>query len=227
MSAQGIFVTGTDTEVGKTWATLALLEAWKKLGKRVAGMKPIASGCMEGAEGLRNEDALLIQSQCSERLPYDRINPCAYRPPIAPHIAAGQCGRPVDIDVIMSAYEYLQRRSDVMVVEGIGGWCVPLSENMTLADMVRVLDLPVLLVVGLRLGCINHALLTAESVLASGCRLAGWIASPVDENYATTDETLATLQQRLTPPCLGILPRMREPDVSRLSEGLRVELLGI
>lgn len=226
MSAQGFFVTGTDTEVGKTWATLALMGAWKKQGKRVAGMKPVASGCKEGAGGLRNEDALLIQSLCSERFPYDWINPCAYSPPIAPHIAAEQCGRPVDVEAIKSAYEFLRQRSEVVVVEGIGGWRVPLGDKTSLIDIVQSLNLPVLLVVGLRLGCINHALLTVESVDINGCRLAGWIACPVDEHYSTTDETITALKQRLTSPFLGILPRLPEPDVSRLSEGVRLELLG-
>lgn len=226
MGAQGYFVTGTDTEVGKTWATLALMDAWKKRGKRVGGMKPVASGCEEMKDGLRNEDALLIQSHCSERFPYKLINPCAYLPPIAPHIAAERSGRPVDINAIKSAYESLQQRSEVMVVEGIGGWRVPLGDKMSLVDIVRALRLPVLLVVGLRLGCINHALLTAESVLAGGCRLAGWMANPVDENYTTMEETIAALRQRLGAPCLAILPRLRTLDPSRLSGAVQLDLLG-
>ena len=222
---QDCFITGTDTEVGKTWATLAIMAALKGEGYKVGGMKPVASGCEETGEGPRNEDALLIRSLCSEQFPYEQINPCAYLPPIAPHIAAARCGRPVDLAAIRSAYDLVRQRSDVVIVEGIGGWSVPLGKSLMLADVVRALDLPVLLVVGLRLGCINHTLLTAESIQSAGFRFNGWIANPIDENYSTVDETITTLEQHLPSPCLGTLPRLKQLDASRLAEKLQLERL--
>ncbi len=204
--ARGYFITGTDTEVGKTWCTVGLMAALQQQGKTVVAMKPVASGCERTVEGLRNDDALRLQAQASIELPYESANPYAFEPAIAPHLAAAQNGITIRLDAIVDAFQRLQGKADVTLVEGVGGWQVPLNETENVADLAHALGLPVILVVGLRLGCINHALLTAESIRASGCTLAGWIANGIDPAMAEQQNNIASIQQRIAAPLLGVVP---------------------
>ncbi|HVV96028.1 MAG TPA: dethiobiotin synthase [Rhodanobacteraceae bacterium] len=203
MSARGVFVTGTDTGIGKTHASVALLCAHRAHGRRASGMKPVASGCRATPAGLRNEDAEALIAASDPAPAYALCNPFAFEPPIAPHIAAREAGIEVSFRPIGDAFREIASRTDRVVVEGVGGWCVPLSDALMQADLVRALGLPVVLVVGLRLGCINHTLLTARAIEADGCALAGWIANRIDPAMAFADENLATLRARLAMPLLG------------------------
>jgi dethiobiotin synthetase len=224
-----VFVTGTDTGVGKTVAACGLIHALRARRLRVAPMKPIASGCRATRAGLRNEDAEALIAAAGG-FPYDLVNPCAYAPAIAPHLAAAEAGRPIELAGIEQAYRQLARQADVVVVEGAGGWRVPLDGRASMAEIPRRLGLGVLLVVGVRLGCLNHALLTAEVVRADGCRLLGWVANLVDPADPQADAQVETLRRRLQAPLLGVLPWMpaATPEaaaghllVSSLEQGLR------
>lgn len=217
---KGIFVTGTDTSCGKTEIALALMEALRQSGAAVLGMKPVASGCELTPEGLRNEDARRLQAQGSHQVPYAQVNLYAFEPPIAPHIAADQAGVRIEPEVIAAAAESLAAKSDFLVVEGVGGWRVPLGPSLFASDLPLVLDLPVVLVSGLRLGCINHSLLTAESIRVSGARLAGWVANQIDPDMPVRDENLATLAALIEAPCLGLVPRMSCPKPRRAAAHL-------
>jgi len=205
MPGRGVFVTGTDTEVGKTRVSLALMQSMQQQGHRVLGMKPVAAGCELTSAGLVNEDALLLMRQSSIDCAYEYVNPYAFEPPIAPHIAAAQVGEAIQLERIEQSYDALAEQADWVVVEGVGGWAVPLSDTTSVADIPRYLQLPVVLVVGLRLGCINHALLSAAAIEQSGCRLLGWAGSAVDADYLQVEATLATLRERLPAACLGVL----------------------
>ena len=215
----GWFITGTDTGVGKTWASLAIMHRLKQSGLSVAGMKPVASGAEATPEGLRNEDALLLQGNASVTLPYQLVNPYCFLPPVSPHIAARTTGD-IDFSVILHAFQELSRRVDRVVVEGVGGWYAPLSERHTVASLALVLALPVVLVVGMRLGCLNHALLSAQAIQDSGLLLKGWVASPIDVTMDAYADNLATLTDRLDAPCLGELPHLKEPQPALLAQGL-------
>jgi len=207
-----LFVTGTDTGAGKTRVACALLAAFAARGLRVAGMKPVAAGAMVTPEGLRNDDAIALIAASTRRLPYRTVNPCLYAAPIAPHIAAADSGVPISIETIAACHAELAADHDVVVVEGAGGLLVPLDESNTIADLARRLNAPVVLVVGLRLGCLNHALLTAEAIANRGLHLAGWTGSAVDPGFARCDENLACLQQRIDAPCWGILRHRPRAD---------------
>ncbi len=211
------FITGTDTGVGKTWVTLALMKTMQDKGKVVVGMKPVASGCQKTSAGLRNDDAVRILEQSNQTLNYKTVNPYAFERAVAPHIAAELMGTVIDIEKIASEFSTLKKEADSVVVEGIGGWCVPLSENIMLADVVKRLGLPVILVVGLRLGCINHALSTIRAIEADGVRLHGWITSQLDADYACLKETMTTLQTRISAPLLGSLPHTEKFDLEILA----------
>ena len=222
MGNKGVFITGTDTGIGKTWATQAVMYALKSRGLSVSGMKPVASGGTEAGNSLKNDDALLIQAQCSTEQPYEWVNPYVFAEPVAPHIAAQITGVNIDIRLITRAYNNIAGRSDFVVVEGVGGWRVPLSDQLSTNDMVRALDLPVLLVVGLRLGCINHALLTAESIRADGIRLSGLVFNGVDASYTHLEQTLRTLVRSINAPLLGFFPHMGACDIAILAANLDV-----
>ena len=222
MSNKGVFITGTDTEIGKTWTTQAVMYALKSRGLSVSGMKPVASGGTEADGSLKNDDALLIQAQCSTEQPYDWVNPFVFAEPVAPHIAAQNTGINIDITLITRAYNNMADRSDFVVVEGVGGWRVPLSDRLSTVDMVRALNLPVLLVIGLRLGCINHALLTAECIRDDGIRLSGLVLNGVDAGYAHPDQTLRTLVRSINAPLLGFFPHMEACDIAILAAKLDV-----
>jgi dethiobiotin synthetase len=218
----GLYVTGTDTGVGKTVASCALLHALRAGGLHAVGMKPVASGCewIDGA--LRNADALALQAASDPHPEYADLNPYALPLPLAPELAAREAGVVVALDPMRAAHARLRAQAEGVVVEGVGGWAAPLSATLDQADLVRALDLPVLLVVGLRLGCLNHAYLTARAIAADGCRLAGWIASAVDPGMAHPDANLELLRTRLAVPCWGVLPYERGTDPAALSRFLRI-----
>ena len=200
------FVTGTDTEVGKTIASSALLQAANQLGFHTAGYKPVASGSELTAAGLRNEDALALQRHSRVALRYEQVNPYTFAEPTSPHIISADEGRPIAAARLSSGLRELERLADWVLVEGAGGWFTPLSDTQTFADWVQAEQLPVILVVGVRLGCINHAMLTAQAVQQAGLRLAGWIANDVVAPGKRHQEYLATLRRVLPAPCLGEIP---------------------
>lgn len=223
---RGLFITGTDTGCGKTGITLGLMQALQRRGERVLGMKPVASGAEPTPAGLRNEDALRIQAQCSGGLAYAQVNPFAYAPPIAPHLAAEAAGRPIDLSLIAEQYRQLAEQADRVIVEGVGGWSVPLDRGtQTVADLALRLELPVILVVGLRLGCINHALLTETAIRHSGARLLGWVANQVEPGMASLEGNLQTLRERLSVPCLGVVPWLEAPSPESVSGYLAMDSL--
>ncbi len=210
--AKGFFITGTDTEVGKSWCTVGLMAKLQQQGQSVVGMKPVASGCSETREGLRNEDALLIQQQASKLIDYAIINPYSFAPAIAPHIAAAQSGERIKLGRITEQFIHLKNEADTVVVEGVGGWQVPLNDNESVADLALALKLPVILVVGLRLGCINHALLTAESIRQTGCTLAGWIANSLHTDMGEQQQNIDAIAQRIDAPLLATVPHLKALD---------------
>lgn len=222
--AKGYFITGTDTGVGKSWCSAALMVKLKQQGMTVAGMKPVASGCKNSAEGLRNDDALLLQAHSSIVLPYKTINPFAYEPPIVPYMAAQHAGRPIHTDIIRDDFLRIAEQVDQVIAEGVGGWRVPLSESETVADLAKALGLPVILVVGLRLGCINHALLTAEAICNDGCELVGWIANTLERNMTEQAAAIETLETQLEAPLMGVLPYMDEYSAVDIAAALTLPL---
>lgn len=219
---QGYFVTGTDTGVGKTRVAAGLIAALRAQGHRVAGMKPVASGCVATPDGLRNEDALALIEASGLHLSYHWVNPYAFAPPIAPHIAAAEAGRPVRFAVLAQALERLYGQAECVVVEGVGGWRVPLGPDGDVADLAVSVGLPVVLVVGLRLGCLNHAALTVADVRRSGLPLVGWVASAVDPDFARPQENLAALGKIMAAPCLGILAHRPAASPGEVAAALRL-----
>ena len=227
MSA-AFFVTGTDTDVGKTTIAAGLLRAARLAGLSTAAVKPVASGCEAGADGLRNSDALALLAECSLPLSYAAVNPFAFAPAIAPHLAAREAGVELKVEALAVAVQaVLAQQADFTLVEGAGGWRVPLGEQATLADLPVALDLPVILVVGVRLGCINHALLTAEAIARDGLRLAGWVANVLDPQTSRLDDNLRTLSERLAVPCLGRVPRLEQAGAAAVARHLDISLLGL
>lgn len=222
MKLRSFYVTGTDTGVGKSLASAALLHALRRHGLRAVGMKPVASGCQYTPHGWRNEDALLLQAASAPRPEYADVNPYAFPLPLAPELAAGEAGIELGLTPIVHAHARLAAQADCVVVEGVGGWAAPLSATLDQVDLVRALDLPVVLVVGLRLGCLNHARLTARAIAADGARLIGWIASDIDPAMARSDDNFALLQQRMPAPCWGRLPFAACPDAQVLAAHLDV-----
>ena len=213
-----LFVTGTDTGVGKTRIAAALCVAYAAHGKRVAAMKPVASGCMQTRAGLRNDDAEALRAAMTVRAAYGDVNPYAFEPPIAPHIAAMEAGCPIDFGLLDGCYERLCLQSDVIIVEGAGGWLAPLDATRTFADLAARWQLDVILVVGLRLGCLNHALLTAEAIEARGLKLAGWVGNSVDPDFERREANTDTLRSRLAANCLGIFPYSPESSAREVSK---------
>lgn len=217
----GLFVTGTDTEIGKTVVSAGLVSILVASGRRVAVMKPVASGAESTAEGLRNADAVQLIGAANVEARYSEVNPFCFQPPIAPHLAAREAGQGIDPERIAQAAAALAARSDALVVEGVGGWQVPLAEGFDVPDLARRLGLAVVLVVGLRLGCINHARLSAESIRAAGCRLVGWVGNvATSEAMARQAENIDTLDRLLPVPCWGIVPYLDEPAPARVAEYL-------
>ena len=221
--AQAFFITGTDTDAGKTSVAAGLLCAAKQQGCSTLAMKPVASGCDMSAEGLRNSDALALIAQSTVQLPYTQINPYAFAPAIAPHIAALEAGVELSVaDLYRTAQVILQQQADFTVIEGAGGWRVPISATEFLSDFAIALQLPVILVVGVKLGCINHALLTAQAIINDGLELAGWVANVIDPNCARLAENLATLQQLMPAPCLAEVPHLTHANAEHVAEYVKL-----
>jgi dethiobiotin synthetase len=208
----GYFVTGTDTEVGKTLVSSALLLHLRTRHERVVGMKPVAAGTVVTAEGEDNEDAVALRACGSIRVPRELDNPYCLPLPLSPHLAAKAAGVRIELPVLVERYHQLAAQADAVVVEGAGGFFVPLNERETGADLAQALQLPVLLVVGLRLGCLNHALLTAEAIRTRGLTLAGWVANRIDPQMSSQDDNIAFLNERLGAPMWADVPRMHTPD---------------
>ena len=215
------FIAGTDTEIGKTTVAAGLLHAARLRGLSTAAAKPVASDCAMTAQGLRNGDALALLGECSLPLDYAEVNPFAFAPAIAPHLAAREVGVELTVAALLEPVQrVLARGADLTLVEGAGGWRVPLAGTESLADLAVALQLPVILVVGVRLGCINHAVLTAEAIARDGLTLAGWVANVVDPATSRLDDNLATLAERLAAPCLGRVPRLAEASPAAVAAHL-------
>jgi dethiobiotin synthetase len=207
------FIAGTDTDVGKTLVASALLAKAKAAGLRTAAVKPIAAGCRVTKDGLRNSDAEQLLAQCTLPLLYEQVNPIALEPPIAPHIAAAKLGKRLDAGRLVGFTRgVLMQGADLTLVEGAGGWRVPLNERETLAELPRQLQLPVILVVGMKLGCISHALLTVEAIKRDGLRLAGWVANTIDPDMVEFEANLDTLKASFAAPLLGVVPHLGTID---------------
>jgi dethiobiotin synthetase len=219
------FVTGTDTGVGKTLVACALLHAFASTGLRVVGMKPVAAGAVPSAEGLLNDDVSALRAASTIEVPLPLANPYCFEAPVAPHIAASLAGVEIDLARLESCFDALAVRADCVIVEGVGGFRVPLGRDVDAAQLARKLSLPVILVVGMRLGCLNHALLTAGAVTDSGLHLAGWVANHIDPQMACPDENVAALCERLEAPMLARIPYHSRHDAARLAPLVAIDAL--
>jgi dethiobiotin synthetase len=209
--------------VGKTLVSAALIHAFIARGLKVTGMKPVASGSELTTQGLRNSDALALQQAANVPADYDAINPYCFEPAIAPHLAAQQIGVSIELSILQQAYRALAARSEVVIVEGAGGWRVPLTPSGYLSDFPEAEHMSVVMVIGLRLGCLNHAVLTAEAIQSGPCKLVGWVGNSIDPAFALLQQNLDTLRDRLPVPCLGVLPHAAAPDALALSKLLKME----
>jgi dethiobiotin synthetase len=214
----GFFVTGTDTGVGKTLISSALVCAFTQRGFNAAGMKPVAAGCRWEGGRLLSDDVEQLRAASNVLLDPYTLNPYAFEPPLSPHIAANRVGDSIDLEHIRNTFESAAARVDVLVVEGVGGFRVPLNEAEDTADLAVMLGLPVILVVGMRLGCQNHALLTAEAIAARSLRLAGWVANCIDAEMAALEDNLAALQHGLRASCLGVVSFSAFPDFREVAD---------
>lgn len=209
---QTVFITGTDTDAGKTYVAVALLQGLKALGYRTLAQKPVAAGVNDSGF---NTDALQLQQHATEALSYQQVNPYCLTDAVAPHLAAAKAGLCIEPAVLTKELLQLQNsNADIALVEGAGGWLLPLNDHSTMADWVTELQLPVLLVVGMKLGCLNHALLTVREIERSGLKLLGWVANCIDPDMAYQQENINYLQQKLEAPCLGVLPYQSEPGIN-------------
>ncbi|MDP1559504.1 MAG: dethiobiotin synthase [Nitrosomonas sp.] len=218
----GFFITGTDTGVGKTRVSCALLHAFAAEGKAVVGMKPVAAGCEHG----KWRDVELLVAASNVVAAREQINPYALIPPLAPQIAAKLANIEIEIEVIQQAYARLKKTAEVVIVEGVGGFLVPFNHQHDGADLAKLLGLPVILVVGIRLGCLNHALLTARAIRTSGCPLIGWVANSIDPLMMAQKENIQLLAQRLDCQLLGILPFEKNSDIQLIAKLLDITKLG-
>jgi dethiobiotin synthetase len=225
MNPRGYFITGTDTDVGKTRIATALLYALAQTGRRVVGMKPVAAGTTHTAEGLLNDDVTQLRAAGNIEAPLTMVNPYCFEPAIAPHIAAVQSGVTIELATIAAAFETLAARADCVIVEGAGGFRVPLNDHEDTADLAVRLALPVILVVGMRLGCLNHALLTAQAIQARGLTLAGWVANRIDPGMSAAVANVTALQQRLAAPLLADIPYAPTSTLPAVAAQLAVHLL--
>ena len=225
MSASGFFVTGTDTGVGKTLVSCALLHAYVNAGVRAVGMKPVAAGAQMHAGVWTNEDVTALREAGNVEAAADLVNPYCFEPPIAPHIAAERAGVTVDVERIAAAHVELSRLAERTIVEGAGGYCVPLGPTADMSHVAQRVGLPVVLVVGMRLGCLNHALLTARAVRASGVRLAGWIANHIDPGMMFPAENVKALEARLGAPLIVRIPYTAQPSAARIARDIDVASL--
>lgn len=224
-AARGYFVSGTDTGVGKTLVACALLRGFARQGWSVIGMKPVAAGTLMTKEGRQHGDVTALVSAGNVRASAALTNPYCFEPAIAPHIAAALAGVQIDLEHIAGAYAELTRSADIVVVEGAGGFAVPLSETENTADLASRLGLPIIMVVGIRLGCLNHALLTAEAIRAHGLRFAGWVANHIDPQMLHAGENVGALRERLQAPLLGSLSYMTAPTPDRAADQIDLSAL--
>jgi len=223
LSSATYFVTGTDTDVGKTICTMALLQAANKQNRRTLAYKPISAGCEETPQGLRNQDALILQQNSAIKVDYDDVNPIAYKEPIAPHIAAFNKQQVISLDTINQGLVDLQhKKPQLLLVEGAGGWHLPINDHQLLSEWVVEKQLPVILVVGLKLGCLNHALLTVQAIQQSGLPIAGWIANHIQPILPYARENINTLAQGINAPCLAEIPFLEEINEQDLSSYIDV-----
>lgn len=222
---RGFFITGTDTDAGKTWVALGLLKVLADVGCRTAAFKPVACGGIETVQGLRNEDALLLGEHATLRASYDEVNPYFFTAPIAPHLAARDAGVRIELARIKAQFDMLAARAGVVIVEGAGGWLAPLNERETVADMARLIGLPVVMAVGMRLGCLNHALLTAQRIMQHGVPLAGWVANAVQPRFTELERNIAALRERIGAPLLGSVPYLPQRDVNQIAAALDVGVI--
>lgn len=226
MATNTFFITGTDTDVGKTVIASAMLVAANNRGLSTVACKPVAAGCRQTEEGLRNDDALSLQQCMSLSLPYEQVNPVALEPAIAPHIAATQIGKRLQAERLVGFCQaVLMQRADLAIVEGAGGWRVPLNASQTLADLAKTLQIPVVMVVGIKLGCINHALLTSEAIANDGLHLAGWVANQTQPDMACANENISTLRSMIAAPCLGEVPFLESPTSAAVAPFLNWDLV--
>ncbi|MGD8784072.1 MAG: dethiobiotin synthase [Thioalkalispiraceae bacterium] len=221
--AKGVFITGTDTEIGKTLVSCLLIDALVQEGNQVIGMKPIASGAEKVNGRLQNEDAIHLMRHSNIEMPYSSVNPYCFQPPIAPHIAARQNGQQIEIAMIQRAYKNLAQEADWVIVEGVGGWKVPINNEEMVSDLASGLDLPIIMVVGMKLGCINHALLTASAIRANGNRLIGWVANQLSLQMPVYKENLQALQNLLQCPLIAEIPYLQD-DQSDLKKPININL---
>lgn len=207
----GLFITGTDTEIGKTFVSALLIKMLTDNGYKVSGMKPIASDAKEVNGILQNDDALTLIQAANVESDYNVVNPYVFEPAISPHLAAEEEGLEIDLNVIKNNFNRLKEKSDIVVVEGVGGWYAPLGYDTTVADLAKVLDIPIIIVVGLRLGCLNHATLTAQAIRQSGMPIAGWIANHVDKDFLLAEKNIQTLKTMFNDiTYLGSIPNVLE-----------------
>jgi dethiobiotin synthetase len=215
---KSFFITGTDTDVGKTAVAAAMLVALEALGKTTAAIKPVAAGAQQLPAGLRNEDGLILQRYQTAELPYEQVNPVLLQQPLSPHIAAARQQRRLTLSQLVGYCRGMMLQpADVLLIEGAGGWRVPINAVETLAGLPRELNIPVILVVGLRLGCLNHAVLTAEAIRHDGLQVVGWVANQVDPKMAEVEANIATLRQRLPGYFMGHVPWIQDPDPAVLA----------
>lgn len=220
-----VFITGTDTGIGKTFYSQLLLQSLNAAGWRTAAMKPLASGAELFDGELRNADALVLQQTANTTFPYAHCNPYCFAPAIAPHLAANQAGVQIEFDVIQQAYAELLKQAEFTVVEGVGGWLVPMDQQHTVADLVQAMHLPVILVVGMRLGCINHALLTAENIRRRGIPLLGWVANVIEPDMLNLEENVEAIAQRIAAPLLDVIDFINQPEQIETQTQLNIKWL--
>jgi dethiobiotin synthetase len=223
MAKKVLFITGTDTDIGKTLIATGLLEAANSQGKKTAAIKPVAAGCRDTGEGPQNEDALMLQAAASAKLSYQQVNPVALDEPMAPHIAAKEQGKRLSADRLTGFCRGITMLPvDLVVIEGAGGWRVPINNRESMAEIPKQLNAEVVLVVGLKLGCINHALLTAQAIRSDGLKIAGWVANTMDEDMLRLDENIDTLKQLINEPCLGVIPKLSDKSPQHVATFLTV-----
>lgn len=223
---QGFFIAGTDTEIGKTTISLLLLELLKQRGFTTVALKPVASGAMQTEQGLRNQDVLQLQNAATINLDYDQVNPFAFVPPISPNFAAHEINCKLTADKIVQACQpALNTNADVFVIEGIGGWQVPINQIETMADVAKKINFPVILVVGLRLGCLNHSLLTYHAICESGLPIAGWVINCIDKDMLCAQENINYLKSQIDAPLLGVAPFFDDVTIAIKSQFSVINLI--
>jgi len=220
------FITGTDTDVGKTICTKALLQAANEQGKSTLAYKPISAGCSRTEQGLRNDDALILQQNSSLKVDYAAVNPIAYQQPIAPHIAANETNQPINLKTVDQGLTFLQQQlPQCLFVEGAGGWHLPINKHQLFSEWVVANEMPVILVVGLKLGCLNHALLTAQSIVQSGLNIAGWIANHLQAEMPYVQQNIGTLTDFINAPLLAEIPYLEDIEQQNLSQYINVAFI--